>query len=372
MATFTGIFTGTFEGTFTSDGAPPDAEQPPEIPPIPNNAVWCPKGVEPATVLGQVPPGGTLVIEDGCYYQPLPTDNDGITIRSASGNPYACYFDGRGGHGGGHDMAWGKGMIYAYRSMTVLGIGLRNCGSPASGTGYSNEGGVWIGDTDYANVESVSVWVQRCALDNCGNGVFAAGEPRISVRVAECIFGYIAPNGQNASLTSGGGPAHDNYLQCGQVEVSHSYFYGCANGHNVKSRAAVSDVYDNPCMVQDGGRVFEAADGGEAAFERNTVYTRTDRQGAHYGNSNMLAYCSEGQGNGAGTMSMAGNTLHVSRSGSTIWAAAGAIQAFGDAVHCYGDGTLRLEGNVQGIEGTEPGSGSAPSLPQPPSWARPP
>jgi hypothetical protein len=116
--------------------------------------------------------------------------------------------------------------------------------------------------------------------------------------------------------------------------------------------------------------VFEAPDGGEASFARNTVFTRTDRQGVSYGNANMLAYCSENQNNGAGTLQMSDNVLHVSRMNSVIWAAAGSIRASGDSVHCYGDGSLKLEGNVSGIQGVPP-SGTAPSLPNPPAWAQP-
>jgi hypothetical protein len=345
---------------------PPAATAPPPIPPIPGDAVYC-GGREPADVLGEVPPGGTLVVEDGTYYRTFHTENQGIVIRSASGNPYHCVFDGRGGEGGGHPLEWHKGMIHANRSTTVIGIGFRNCGSPASGSDYSNEAGIWIGDVGGAEAK---VLVQRCAFDGNANGIFCAHEDNTEVRIAESLFGYLAPNGQNASLNGQGGAAHDNYVAAGVVEVSHSYFWGCAGGHNVKSRSPRTSVHDNACMTQDGGRVFEAPDGGEASFARNTVFTRTDRQGVSYGNANMLAYCSENQNNGAGTLQMSDNVLHVSRMNSVIWAAAGSIRASGDSVHCYGDGSLKLEGNVSGIQGVPP-SGSAPPLPAPPDWARP-
>jgi hypothetical protein len=350
---------------------PPDAVPPPEIPPIPNDAVWCPAGQEPADVVGNVPPGGTLVVEDGRYLKPFHLETEGIVIRSASGNPFACYFDGQGGAGGDHNLAWSKGMIHSNRSISVYGIGFRNCGSPASGTNYSNEAGAWIGDTSEAP-GIVSARVQRCAFDNCGNGVFAPHEANVHLIVTECLFGYLQPNGQNAALNGQGGPAHDNYVAASEVEVSHCYFWGCA-GHNVKSRSASTWVHDNPCMVQDGGRAFEAPDGGEARFENNTVHTRTDRPPGTYNNSNMLAYCSESQSQGAGTLTMARNTLHISRMNSTIWAAAGTIASSGDTVHYYGPGSLQLQGNVTGLEpgSAPPNAPSAPALPQPPDWAKP-
>lgn len=386
MTTFTGTFTGTFEGTFTGDGQPPDrpgirppdpeqpppeSGSPPAIPPVPSDAIWCPAGQEPADVVASVPPGGTLVIEDGRYTRSIWVSTEGLTIRSASGNPYACWFDGQGGEGGGHQLAAHKGMVLSSRSINVIGIGFRNCGSPASGENYSNEAAIWVGDTEGVPVQALA---QRCAFDNCANGCFTPWEPATSFRVAECLFGYIAPNGQNASLSGQNcGPAHDNYLQCGEVEVSHSYFWGCSNGHNVKSRAGETWAHDNPCMTQDGGRAFEATEGGEAFFDNNVVYTRTDRPGWQHSNANLLAYCAENANAGAGTLTMSGNTLHISRNGSTIWAAAGAIQASGDTVHYYGEGSLQLQGNVQGIDAGQapPGSPPAPALPEPPSWAVP-
>lgn len=376
MTTYYGTFTGTFTGSFTADGAPPDTTPPPDtepppIDPVPADAIWCGTGrpiFEPADAIGSVPAGGTLVVEDGRYTKCFFADKEDLTIRSASGNPFKCYFDGQGGYGGGHKLTWGKGFIHVSKSSTFIGLGFRNCGSPQSGTNYSNEAGLWIGDTQGT---PCVVAAQRCSYDNCGNGNFCAGEGNIAVYVAECLFGYLSPNGQNASLSSGGGPAHDNYLAAGTVEVSHSYFYGCANGHNIKSRSPDSCVHDNPCMCQDGGRAFESSDGGNATFTHNVVFTRTDRSGKWHGNANMLAYCAESQGNGAETMTMGGNVLHVSRANSTIWAGAGAIASSGDTVRYYAGGSLQTQGNVTGLEqgSAPPGAPAAPAMPAPPAWA---
>jgi hypothetical protein len=297
-----------------------------------------------------------------------------MTIRSASGNPYKCIFDGQGGYGGGHRLAWGKGMIHSSRGITLIGLGFRSCGSPASGTMYSNEGGVWIGDSDGTTPETVTV--QRCAFDNNANGIFTAYDKNLTLRVVECLYGYIASNGHNAASEGrGGGPAHDNYVGVGKIEVTGSMFWGCCGGHNVKSRSAETNVHDNPCMTQDGGRVFEQPDGGKGTFKNNVVHTRTDRTtsppAGTYGNANMIAYCSEGSGQGTPGMAMTGNTLHISRLNSTIWAAAGAIVSSGDTVHYYDSGSLQLQGNVQGLSqgSAPPGAPHAPALPKPPAWA---
>src|SRR4051812_38758797 len=133
----TGQLAGTIKGTISSDDVvttpppdeiepppeeiepPPAATQPPAIPPIPEGAVWCGPNravLEPADAVSLVPTGGTLVIEDGRYVKPFFTDKTGITIRSASGNPYACYLDGQGGYGGGHKLSWGKGMVHTSKT----------------------------------------------------------------------------------------------------------------------------------------------------------------------------------------------------------------------------------------------------------------
>jgi hypothetical protein len=350
---------------------PPDVEQPPDgdrpvIRVGPGEAFS-----EPADAIGSVPPGGILELADGRYAKPVRCQNEGILVRSASGNPYRCWLDGGGGEGGGHPLSGHKGMFYASKSFRIEGVGFRNCGSPDSGPDYSNEAAIWIGDIGGAQVKGE---IHRCAIDNGAMGVFCAVEPTIDVVITETLYGYLGPNGQNASLTTGTGAAHDNYLQGNSAEISGCYFWGTYGGHNVKSRMPTTDCHDNPCMTQDGGRVFEAPDGGEASFDRNVVYTRTDRAGqpppSAYGNANMLAYCSESTKNGASMLTMSGNTLHVSRSGSTIWAGSGSIQASGDTVRCYGEGSLKLEGNIHGIQSPPP-SGTAPSLPNPPAWAQP-
>jgi hypothetical protein len=348
---------------------------PPAIADIPDDAVWCGQGhpiKEPADAVASVPQGGTLVVEDGVYVKAFHVENEGISIRSASGNPYACVLDGQGGYGGGHKLAFGKGMIHTSKSLEVIGIGFRNCGSIASGSNYSNEAGIWAGDS--APGTPITVRAPRCADDNCANGNFCAGEQHIAFEVVEYLFGFLQPNGQNAAAGGAGcGPAHDNYLAAGVVEVSHSHFWGCCNGHNVKSRAPDTDVHDNPCMTQDGGRAMEACDGGDARFANNVVHTRTDRAVGQFNNSNMVAYCNEGTSHGADTLAMGGNTLHVSRAGSTIWAAAGTIASTNDTVRYYASGSLVLQGNVTGLQqgSAPPGAPAAPGLPQPPSWAIP-
>lgn len=378
-------------GTITTDGAVDPPVDPPIDPPVdpPVDPVEPPdyskpadisvgssrEIKEPADAIGTLPAGGIIEVDDGVYLKPFHCENAGMTIRSKSGNPYKCYFNGQGGYGGGHRLAWGKGMLHSSKSITVIGMGFRNCGSPQSGTMYSNEGGIWIGDTD--GTTPGTVLIQRCAFDNNANGVFAAYDKNIKIIESECLFGYIASNGHNAaSVGAGGGPAHDNYIGIGELEVTQSMFWGCCGGHNVKSRGAKTNVHDNPLMTQDGGRVFELPDGGEGTFKNNTVHTRTDRQSqppvGTYGNSNMIAYCDESSKNGTPGMALVGNTYHISRLNSTIWAAAGPIVSSGDTVHYYApDGSLQLQGNVQGLSqgSAPPGSPSAPALPKPPSWA---
>jgi hypothetical protein len=372
-------------GTITTDDTAPPIEPPPVDPPvdIPPPDYGTPADVsvgptrefkEPADAYGAVPVGGIMEVDDGTYTKSFHAENPGMTIRSASGNPYKCVFDGQGGYGGGHKLAWGKGMIHSSTAITLIGLGFRSCGSPASGTNYANEAGVWIGDSDGTTPGTITV--QRCAFDNNANGVFSAYDKNLKLILIENLYGYIASNGHNAaSEGQGGGPAHDNYVGVGEVDVSGCMFWGTCGGHNVKSRSANTNVHDNPCMTQDGGRVFELPDGGSGSFKNNVIHTRTDRtneppQGT-YGNANMIAYCSESSSQGTAGIQMSGNTIHVSRQNSTIWANAGTIISSNDTVHYYSNGSLQLQGNIQGLSqgSAPPGSPSAPPLPKPPAWA---
>lgn len=383
--------TGTAPTPAPPTPTPTPTPAPTPAPPVAGNQKTVQVGptrqfAEPADAAASLAAGGTLVLDDGVYRKAFHIENEGVTIKSASGNPFKCYFDGQGGQGGGHMMAWQKGMLHASRSITVDGVGFRNCGGAGSDDNHSNEAGIWLGDSAAATPPNTGKWqatVRRCAFDNCGNGVFTSSEPNLTVVEIECIFGYIAPNGMNAyAAGKGAHPAHDNYLECDNVDVSGSYFYGSV-GHNVKLRSAAWNVHDNPVMTQDGGRVLDAADGGKGAFTGNTVFTRTDRQAqvvagvaGRFGNANMIGYALESQSKGVADLAMTKNTLHISRLNSVIAAAAGTriVADASNVAKFYGQGSLVLQGNVSGgLSGgsAPPGAPPAPALPPPPAWATP-
>jgi hypothetical protein len=334
---------------------------------------------EPADALGMLNPGGTMWLLDAVYLKCFANDKKDATFKSVSGNPYACYFDGQGGVGGGHRLAWGKGIVICTVNTNFDGIGFVRAGSPPSGDNYSNEAGVWAGDSDGSF--EIIVNVHRCAFDNCANGCFTGAQQwNITVNITESIYGYLKPNGQNATIGYGGGhPAHDNYLQCGEANVSGSYFYGCQGGHNIKSRCKKTKARNNPCMVQDGGRVLDISDGGEVEFTGNTTFTRKDRTNnpppGTFGNANHIMYCGESASLGNNAFTMGSNVLNISRLNSVVCANMGSrIAASGDTVNYFEDGGLQVQGNVAGLSGgsAPPGAPAAPALPAPPSWAKKP
>jgi hypothetical protein len=261
-------------------------------------------------------------------------------------------------------------MVYVGRSITIEGLGFQNCGSPASGSSYGNEAGVWMDRATPDTVVEVVVW--RCAFDGCANGAFAI-EQSVSATMVECLYGFLRPNGQNHSLHGGSGPAHDNYLQCGEVTVHACIFYGCQGGHNVKSRAPKTSINGN-VLTQDGGRAIDISDAGEVLIADNEIHTRTDRANQQppgtFGNSNCIGYATEGAEHG-GQCRMERNVLHISRTGSTIWGGGNGIVASGDTVWLYDQGSVRLDGNVTGLPEGKQGQ-QVPPLPQPPDWAQPP
>lgn len=329
---------------------------------------------EPADALPYLPPNGTVILDDGVYLKPFVNTVPGLLIQSASGMPRLCRFDGRGGHGGGHDLAGGKGMIVSGLPMTVEGIGFVRCGSTMSTDTYSSEAAIWLGDSGATATWAVKI--TECTFDDCGNGIFAAEEPYLTLMQTGSVFGYAKPNGMNAAAAGlGTHSAHDIYSAAGDNEISGSYFYG-AVGHCVKTRSARTHVVDNVLMCQDGGRVLDAADGGFVTFAGNHVFTRTDRQGqavgqntGAFGNANLLGYALETGNQGIPGAVLSGNTFNVSRAGSTIAAGNnGSITSTGDAVNRIGMGSLVTQGSVIGLPPMI-AVASSPPLPVPPSWA---
>jgi hypothetical protein len=150
-------------------------------------------------------------------------------------------------------------------------------------------------------------------------------------------------------------------------------FWGCQGGHNVKSRAPKTTVRGN-VLTQDGGRAVDISDGGETVICDNEVHTRTDRANqpppGSFGNSNCIGFATESNSYG-GQCRMEGNVLHISRTSSTIWGNGNGITSGRDTIWLYGQGSVRVDGNVTGLPEGQQGQ-QAPPLPSPPDWAHPP
>lgn len=333
---------------------------------------------EPADALQYLAAGAVLTLDDAVYLKPFHNTVPNLAIVSASGMPRLCYFDGQHGHGGGHDMAYHKGMIHSALPIVVRRLGFVRCGSTMSTDNYSNEAAIWLGD--YTGTQPWTATVEECTFDDCANAIFTADDPLLTLVQKGSVFGFVAPNAMNAAAAAlGSHAAHDIYSQAGKNEITGSYFYG-SPGHAVKTRSEAAHIADNPVMCSDGGRVVDAAEGGFVTFTGNQVWTRTDRQGqavgqntGAFGNANVIGYALESARQGTPGMVMSGNVFNVSRSNATIAAGNGAtIASASDAVTAFGSGSIALQGSVTGLPSPTVGGAVPPPIPQPPAWAIPP
>lgn len=372
----------------TTPAAVPDTSPAPASAVIASNQLFMAVGPtravkEPADALQYMALGGTITCDDATYIKPFHNTVAGLIINSASGFPRRCVFDGQGGHGNGHNMAYQKGFIHSGLPISIKRLGFKRCGGILGTDVYSNEAAIWLGDSGGQSPTPTdqhwAVSVVECTFDDCANGIFTSVEPALDLTVTGNIFGALAPNGMNAAAAGlGAHAAHDIYFEGGNIDVGFCMFFGGA-GHAVKTRSARAIVHDNPLMCQDGGRVLDAAEGGIVAFTDNKVWTRIDRQGitigtntGAFGNSNLLAYAGENVKHGTPGLAMGGNTFNISRPGSTIMAGFGStITSSNDTVSFFGQGSLAAQGNVVGLPvgSAPPGAGSPPALPTPPAWS---
>ncbi|MDB5243770.1 MAG: hypothetical protein JWP57_4396 [Spirosoma sp.] len=308
-------------------------------------------------------PGGEIVADDAVYLKPFHSDVWDLKIRSASGNPYRCLMDMRGGNGGGVRMAWEKSAMHLGAQTTIVGIGVIRAGSLTSGRNYSNEAAFYA--ENFARPGFLRL--ERCAVDNSGNGVFIPADRGASGNISyierECIFGAKASN--SVSNPQNSGPSHDRYIGCPIIDIDGSLDFGCVNGHSIKSGADMTLV-KNSYMASHGGRAVELPYGGTGQFTNCTIVSRDD------GNANFIGFADEEHRlPGLPTLTFDGGQILVGRSPSTIFVGAGAnvlinpnvmVGSFGGFLAVEGGGTVKgLPSSVATV--------AKPQRPALPAWA---
>jgi len=249
-----------------------------------------------------------MIIDDGVYQVAfnVPDNVAGFTIKSASGNPYACVLDGQGGVDNGHRLAQGKGIIRVTSPGTIQGIGFIN------GGGGSSDGEAGVYAELFATEGTLNII--NCAFDGNENGIFSpsalsSSSPGYNINIVlnGCVFGYKVGNGGND------GGSHNFYINCKSLTSYNCTHLPTRNGNNVKSRALTINIFD--LYNKHGpGRCFDIPSAGKLTI-RGGIYTSSGSNAA----SNFMAYANENQDNGVFPPVLDSMSVYGARANDAIW-----------------------------------------------------
>lgn len=231
-----------------------------------------------AAAAAQAKAGQTIEVQAGEYAADVALwSADDLTLRAVGGRVRML---AKGAH------AQGKGIfVTTGKRMTIEGFDFVGARVPdRNGAGIRLERG--------------SLTLRDCRFQDNENGLLAANDGSIELRIEACDFGAIAP---------GEGRTHNCYVGgIGRLTVIGSYFHHGASGHLLKTRAAVNHIFYNRLTDETGRASFELEfpNGGVALVMGNVI-----QQSATTENFHLIAYGSEGLTNRRNELHLINNTL---------------------------------------------------------------
>lgn len=203
-----------------------------------------------------------------------------------------------------------KGIILTEASLTVDGLTFM-------GAKIANSlGGNAAGIRDQSTDGPVTLIVRNSTFLENQNGILTGVNPHETITIENSKF----KNNGNASIT---GPPfccqHAVYVgQAGSLIVSTSLFCGQLIGHNIKSRALMTAVYNNAlyngaanpslgCMAGSTSFAIDVPNGGGARISGNQII-----QGREASNNNLIAYGEEGLRYSSNSLYVSGNNFKSS------------------------------------------------------------
>jgi hypothetical protein len=233
---------------------------------------------QPSEAIAAAAAGDDVRIASGQYFDCAIVPQDNLTIEGIG--PNAVLTD---------KTCAGKALLVIDgKNVTVRNLTFQRARVPdRNGAGIRAEGG--------------DLTVENSRFINNENGILSADNPAATIRITGSSF---IGNGRCQGSCS-----HGIYIgQAKLLHVDHSRFFDTHEGHNIKSRAARTEVID--CDIEDGpdgtsSYLIEAPNGGSLIVERNKM--EKGRQSQNQANTIMIG--SEGVSQPTEEITIRDNTL---------------------------------------------------------------
>lgn len=240
------------------------------------------------------------------------------------------------GVGGRAHMKWGTGNYLTNSTTIPNGKGMIITAGTAIDLIVENMefSGAKVDDANGAGIRysnSGDLTIRNCYFHNNENGILGQGGPNDTLLIEYSIFdtnGYIVD----------GFTSHNVYIgQMGKMIFRYNASINSHEGHTLKSRASVNEVYANffSTKTSDGSYEAEFPYGGAVYFVGNVI-----EQGDNTDNSTILGFALEGAVNSIQTLCVVNNTFYNWRTNGATF------------VQVNGSPTLAIRNNIWGGGGT--------------------
>lgn len=220
--------------------------------------------------------GDVIQVQAGTYTDDFATINTDITLEGVGGMVKMVATG---------DIPNEKGILVTNGDVTVSNFEF-------SGAQVSSGNGAGI------RYEDGNLTVNNSYFHDNQNGLLANPSETGTITITGSEFDH---NG------SGDGYTHNLYVNdVAKLTISDSYFHDAVEGHEVKSRASVTEISDSRIYDNDGTASYsvDLPNGGQATLTNNVI-----QQGANSANPNIVAYGAEGSLHENSSLTMTGNTI---------------------------------------------------------------
>ena len=284
--------------------------------------------------------GDVLQVQAGTYTNDFATINTKITLQGVGGMVHMV---------GAGDIPNDKGILVTNTDVKIDHFEF----SGAEG-GSGNAAGI--------RYQAGNLTVTNSYFHDNQNGLLANPSATGTITIDNSEF---AKNG------SGDGYTHNLYVgDIARLTVTDSYFHEANGGHEIKSRAAETNITNNRIFDGSGSSAYniDLPNGGRGVISGNII-----EQGADGGNNRIVAFGAEGGLHAGSSLSMTNNTVvNEASSGLMVWNAGGSpatisgnkVYGLSDAQLVSGGGTVTGTTHLASeptLDTSHPWTGSAPA-----------